>query len=176
MAEDWLDLVAELMQIVDERGDVEFLEVVKGDLYIRFARGSAIASGAAGPTVSFAPPLTVSSSLPISEARPVTAPTVAVEVKPTEAPISSEPEGDVAGTLLIRSPMVGTFFRAPAPGEPPFVELGEVVLPDTTVGLVEAMKVFTSVRPGVSGTIEEIFHNDGEFIEFEQPLFRVRLS
>ncbi len=70
--------------------------------------------------------------------------------------------------------MVGTFYRAPAPDAPPFVEVGASVEADTTLGLVEAMKVFTSVLAGVRGVVVQILVDNAQFVEYEQPLFLIR--
>jgi acetyl-CoA carboxylase biotin carboxyl carrier protein len=75
--------------------------------------------------------------------------------------------------LEIRAPLLGVFYRAPKPGEPAFVEIGDRVEPDTTVAIVEAMKVFTAVPAGVSGVITEVLVQDREFIEYDQAIFRV---
>ena len=80
------------------------------------------------------------------------------------------PAGD--GTT-VDSPMLGTFYRAPAPGATPFVEIGSVVEPETTVCLVEVMKMMNSIRAGVSGTIAEILVENAELVEEGQPLFRI---
>jgi acetyl-CoA carboxylase biotin carboxyl carrier protein len=75
--------------------------------------------------------------------------------------------------LTIASPMLGTFYRAPAPGEPPFVEVGTRVDADTIVCIIEVMKMMNSVPAGVAGTIAEIYAGNAEPVEYEQPLFRV---
>ena len=69
--------------------------------------------------------------------------------------------------------MVGTYYASSAPDAPPFVSVGSVVRPDTTVCIIEAMKVFTDIPAGVSGTITEILVKNGQSVEFGQPLFRV---
>src|SRR5262249_29413562 len=69
--------------------------------------------------------------------------------------------------------MVGTFYTSSAPDAPPFVTTGSVVHPDTIVGIIEAMKVFTEIPAGVSGTIVEILAKNGQPVEFGQALFRV---
>jgi acetyl-CoA carboxylase biotin carboxyl carrier protein len=69
--------------------------------------------------------------------------------------------------------MLGTFYRAPAPGEPPFVEVGTRVDADTIVCIIEVMKMMNSVPAGVAGTIAEIYAGNAEPVEYEQPLFRV---
>lgn len=73
----------------------------------------------------------------------------------------------------ITAPMVGTFYTAPSPGAPPFVNVGDFVNEDTTVGLIEVMKVFNAVTAGVAGTITEICVQNGAFVEYGQPLFMV---
>lgn len=77
-------------------------------------------------------------------------------------------------TLLIRSPTVGTFYAAPTPDDPPFVKVGSKVEPETIVCIVEAMKVFNQIPAELSGTIVEILVNNGDPVEFNQPLFRVK--
>ena len=78
------------------------------------------------------------------------------------------------GTVPIKAPMPGHFYVAPEPGAPPFVEVGSAVGPDTTVGLIEVMKVFSAVKAGVQGTIVERLVENGQFVEYGQPLFLVR--
>jgi acetyl-CoA carboxylase biotin carboxyl carrier protein len=75
--------------------------------------------------------------------------------------------------VLIKSPTVGTYYSSPSPDDPPFVTVGSKVQPDTTVCIVEAMKVFNPIPAEVSGTITAILVNNGDAVEFDQPLFRV---
>lgn len=95
------------------------------------------------------------------------APAPAQRVEPA-APPPAEPAG-----VFVESPMVGTFYAASAPDAPPFVSLGSVVRPDTVVCVIEAMKVFTDIPAGLSGTITEVLVKNGQSVEFGQPLFRV---
>jgi acetyl-CoA carboxylase biotin carboxyl carrier protein len=76
--------------------------------------------------------------------------------------------------LPITAPLLGTFYVAPEPGAPPFVKVGQQITEDTTVGLIEVMKVFNSVRAAVSGTIVEVVAQNGQFVEFGQALFIVK--
>jgi acetyl-CoA carboxylase biotin carboxyl carrier protein len=69
--------------------------------------------------------------------------------------------------------MLGTFYRASAPGEQPFVEVGSEVGPDTVVCLIEVMKMMNSVKAGVSGTVAEVYATNAELVEYGEPLFRV---
>ena len=79
-----------------------------------------------------------------------------------------------AGLAAIPAPMVGTFYPAPEPGAPPFVRAGDRVEPDTTVGLIEVMKVFTAVTAGIGGTIADALAGDSRGVEYGEPLFLVR--
>jgi acetyl-CoA carboxylase biotin carboxyl carrier protein len=95
-----------------------------------------------------------------------------------EAAISArlKPGTEVAssdGVVTIQAPMLGTFYRAEAPGAAPFVEVGARVKPTTIVCLIEVMKMMNSVPAGVEGTIVEICAQNAELVEHGQPLFRV---
>ena len=97
---------------------------------------------------------------------------------PLEAPVPSPPEApaDADATrdgVAIVSPMLGTFYRAPAPGAPPFVDVGARVEPDTIVCIIEVMKMMNSVPAGVAGTIAEVHVENAQAVEYGQPLFRV---
>lgn len=72
------------------------------------------------------------------------------------------------------APLLGTFYRAPKPGAPPFIESGSVVVPETVVGIIEVMKLMNTVRAGVGGTITEILAQDGALVEYGETLCRVR--
>ena len=78
------------------------------------------------------------------------------------------------GLAAIPAPMVGVFYAAPEPGAAPFVSPGDKVEPDTTVGLIEVMKVFTAVAAGLSGTIERALAVNARGVEYGEPLFLVR--
>lgn len=95
---------------------------------------------------------------PTSSAAPVTA---AAVVHSTAIP---------DGMHVVHAPNLGTFYRAPKPGSPAYVELGQSVTADSEVCLIEVMKLFTPVKAGVAGTVREIRVNDGEMVEFEQVL------
>lgn len=73
-------------------------------------------------------------------------------------------------TAVVRSPVVGTFYRAAAPGEPPFVAVGDTVGPDTVIGIVEAMKLMNRIAAGRAGTVRGVLLPDGGPVEFDQPL------
>lgn len=108
-----------------------------------------------------------------------TLPTVSVST-PTVAP--SAPTGTSAGTkaeenvLVIKAPMVGAFYIAPSPESEPYVKVGSAVRPETTVCILEAMKVMNEVRAECTGEILEVLVKNGAPVEYGQPLFKVRTS
>lgn len=93
------------------------------------------------------------------------------------APVSgaaSAPAMDTAGLTPIKSPIVGTFYASPAPDSDPFVAVGDKVTPSTQVCIIEAMKIMNEIQAELSGTIEKILVQNGEPVEYGQPLFLVR--
>ena len=94
---------------------------------------------------------------------------------PAAAPAASAPTaaGDAA-LLEVRAPMLGTFYGAPKPGAAPFVAVGGHVSADSAVGIIEVMKLMNSISAGVDGVVAEILVRDGDLVEFDQVLMRVR--
>jgi acetyl/propionyl-CoA carboxylase alpha subunit len=76
--------------------------------------------------------------------------------------------------ITVESPMLGTFYRAEAPGKPPFVEVGTEVGSDTIVCIIEVMKMMNSIPAGVSGTVVEVCAENAALVEYGAPLFRVK--
>ncbi len=119
---------------------------------------------------------------PMVQAPIVQPPVVQQEIRPVppEAPPAPAPEPTAEETQPqedlheIKSPIVGTFYRAPAPGEAPFVEVGDHVNPGDVLCIVEAMKVMNQIKSDVAGTIVEILPKNGEPVEYGQVLFRIR--
>src|SRR5262249_318169 len=103
---------------------------------------------------------------PVSAQPAILAPTPHAPTAPVTPPPA--PSG-----IVIESPMVGTFYSSGSPDAPAFVSVGSVVRPDTTVCIIEAMKVFTDIPSGVSGTITEVLVKNGQAVEYGQALFRV---
>ena len=105
-------------------------------------------------------------------ARPAPAPAVAAPpaepAQPTPAPARE------AGLVEVKSPLLGIYYRAPRPGEEPFVEVGARVEPDTIVGIIEVMKLMNTARAGVNGEIVEILARNGELVEHDETLLLVR--
>jgi len=87
---------------------------------------------------------------------------------PKAAPVSTD------GLIEVKSPLLGVFYRAPKPGEPSFVEVGDRVEPDTIIGIVEVMKLMNSARAGVAGTVVDILGQNGELVEHGEVLLLVK--
>lgn len=108
---------------------------------------------------------------------PAMAPVAAAAAAPTaSAPAAPAQAAQPAGTVAIKSPMVGTFYRAANPEAAPYVEEGDAVNKDTTVCMIEAMKVFNEIKAEVEGTIAAILVENGQSVEYGQPLFLVKPS
>lgn len=104
------------------------------------------------------------------------APAVHAPVAAAAAPQAAAPSGVPAGTIEIKSPMVGTFYRSNNPESPPYVEEGDAVTASTTVCIVEAMKVFNEIKAEVEGTVVAILVENGQTVEYGQPMFLVKPS
>ncbi|MCL4183456.1 MAG: acetyl-CoA carboxylase biotin carboxyl carrier protein [Burkholderiaceae bacterium] len=85
-------------------------------------------------------------------------------------------DGAVSSGTFVRAPMLGTFYRASEPGAKPFVEVGDLIGPQTAIGLIEVMKLFSSVTSGVAGRVVEILASNGALVEYDQPLIRVEAA
>ncbi|HEY6456507.1 MAG TPA: biotin/lipoyl-containing protein [Steroidobacteraceae bacterium] len=141
--------VAEIMRLVEQSGFDELnLEIDGTKISLRRA-GSSVAAPALGPVVSDARP---SARAPAAQA-------------------ASDPNA-----VDLPSPLLGTFYRSPKPGAPPFVQVGSQVEPDTIIGIIEVMKLMNTVRAGVRGTVAELLAADGALVEYGEVLLRVRKS
>jgi acetyl-CoA carboxylase biotin carboxyl carrier protein len=148
------DDVREILRIIDE-SELDELRIEMDGFRLHVRRGGA-------------PP--TAEPLAAEPARPAELKAVepeAAAAPPAEAPASTN------GAATIDAPMLGTFYRASAPGEQPFVDVGSEVDPDTVVCLIEVMKMMNSVKAGVSGTVVEVCAANAELVEYGAPLFRV---
>jgi acetyl-CoA carboxylase biotin carboxyl carrier protein len=103
-------------------------------------------------------------SMPSSMMQPMTAPPAASAIVPIA----------VTGEIDVKSPMIGTFYRAPSPESTNYVEVGSEINPDTVVCIIEAMKVMNEIKAEVKGVITQVLVENGKPVEFGQPLFKVR--
>ena len=143
--------VRRLVELMKEH-DLSEIDIREGDTRIQLRRG-------ADPVVTVAAP------------QPAAAPVAAAGGAAAAA--AEPPRLDDAHIAVIKSPMVGTFYAAPNPESPPFVKVGDHVGPETTVCIVEAMKVFNQIPAEVSGKIMAVLVENGQPVEFGQPLFKV---
>jgi len=154
--------VLRIVQIVEESNTDE-LQLETGDLKLIIRRGGARAevekSGKAPKTETI-------------NFETVQKPVQADPPKPAHSTVSAVDEADEAQRLLpIRASTLGTFYKAPKPGAPPFVEVGQVISEEDTVCIIEVMKLFTTVKAGIRGRIAKICVEDGDMVEFNQSLF-----
>ena len=110
----------------------------------------------------------------VTESRPPAFAERPVPVAGTQADkASASSAGETEGLMPIRSPMLGTFYKAPKPGAPPFVEVGQWVSEEDTLCIIEVMKLFSTIKAGVRGRIVRICAEDGQMVESKQTLFLV---
>lgn len=146
-----------LIDLVSESGVAE-LEITEGDDRVKIVnRVGAAPVAAAAPTVIATPV--------VASATPAAAPAPVVAAEPAAAPVAAE------DTRTINSPMVGTFYRAPSPGAKPFADVGQKVKAGDTVCIIEAMKLLNEIETEYDGVIKEILVENGQPVEFGQPLF-----
>ncbi|MDP4527545.1 acetyl-CoA carboxylase biotin carboxyl carrier protein [Alkalimonas delamerensis] len=142
--------IKKLIELVEESGISE-LEITEGEESVRISRQST----APQPLHYAAAPAPVAAPAPAAAAP-------AASSAPAAAP---EPSGH-----QVRSPMVGSFYRAPSPTAKPFVEVGQSVKVGDTICIVEAMKMMNQIQSDKAGVVKEILVQDGEPVEFDQPL------
>lgn len=142
-----------LIDLVEESGIAE-LEITEGEEKVRISKSTNPAQGSATPTVTMAQPQAPASVIQ----------TGAGSVPPQ--PAEAIPEGHV-----VKSPMVGTFYRSSAPGAPAFVEVGQTVKEGDTLCIVEAMKLLNEIESDKSGVIRAVLVENGQPVEYGEPLF-----
>ena len=146
-----------LIDLVQESGIAE-LEITEGEERVRIARGGVVnVTPLPGPTPAAAAPVS---------AAPVAAAAAAAPASPAPAQPPAGAEGHV-----VKSPMVGTFYRAPAPDAKPFIEVGGAVKEGQIICVIEAMKLMNEIEADASGTIKAILVENGQPVEYGQPLF-----
>ena len=146
-----------LIDLVAESGIAE-IEVTEGEDKVRIVKHNPAAMSAPmampAPTyVAAAAPMAAAASAPV--ATPVPA-----------APVEEEIKGNV-----VKSPMVGTFYRSPSPGAKAFVEVGQTVKPGDTLCIIEAMKLLNEIEAEVAGEVKQVLAENGQAVEYGQPLF-----
>ena len=153
--------IRRLVELMKEH-DLNEIDLQQGEVRIQLRRA---ASGGSPAVVALPTALA-------SQMAQVAPPPVAGPPAP-ESAVSNGSESKPGSILEIKSPMVGTFYAASDPDSPPYVKVGDHVGPETTVCIVEAMKVFNQIPAEVSGRIIAVLVENGAPVEFGQPLFRV---
>lgn len=164
-----------LIAAVDRSGLTEVtITTADGELRISKAAPTASAATPVDPAPAAAVPVAPTGTASSGTSSPEPA-EPAVPVAAAVA-VAGAVDGPPPGHAHVRTPLLGVFYRAPEPGAPPFVEVGDHVEADQTVAIVEAMKVFTAVPAGVRGVVREILVADRDFVEFDQPILVVELE
>ena len=117
-----------------------------------------------------APPF---AAMPMPVHHPVAAPVPQPVATPAPQAVATPTAADDANTIFIKSPMVGTFYAASKPESPPFIKVGDTVGPETTVCILEAMKVFNEIQAECSGKVVAVLAKNGDPVEFGKPLFKI---
>lgn len=154
--------IRKLIKMV-EQSEIDSLEVTSWGRSVRIFKNRGSGNGHASVSMATPPPARVTVPAP----EPVALPSPA---EPAPAPEPARPSGD----MEIKSPMVGTFYRAPSPDSRPYVEVGDHVKEGQTVCIVEAMKLMNEILAEVSGTITAIQVENGQPVEYGQTLFTIK--
>ncbi|MEO0435776.1 MAG: acetyl-CoA carboxylase biotin carboxyl carrier protein [Pseudomonadota bacterium] len=155
--------VKKLIELLEESGIGE-IEIKEGEESVRISRGVNAAPAAPVNYAVAPPPAPATPVASTPAASPAPAPVAETDTS-TAAP-------GVAGNV-VKSPMVGTFYRSPSPSTPAFVEIGATVKAGDVLCIVEAMKMMNQIEADVSGTVEAVLVENGEPVEFDQPLFSI---
>jgi len=150
--------IKKLIELLEESGISE-LEIHEGEESVRISRTSPMAAMPSAPAYHFTPP-------PVAGVAPGATPPAAEAAPAAESATAEEISGHV-----IKSPMVGTFYRASSPGAKPFVEVGQQVKVGDTLCIVEAMKLLNQIESDKAGTVKQIFVENGQPVEYGEPLF-----
>jgi acetyl-CoA carboxylase biotin carboxyl carrier protein len=148
------DDVREILRIIDE-SELDELRIDMPDFQLHVRRAGAPEPVAERPSAPAEPAV----EQPRERATPV---------QPRR-----DPDASANGAATIEAPMLGTFYRASAPGEQPFVDVGSEVDEETVVCLIEVMKMMNSIKAGVAGTVVEVCADNAQVVEYGEPLFRV---
>ena len=154
----------ELIDFLIEK-DISEFELERGDVKVRIKRGADQSAPVITHTVASMP----MAAPPAQHASAAPAPPIAVSHAPTPPPAPAEEE-----LHTVKSPIVGTFYEAPAPGSLPFVKSGDQVAAGQVVCIIEAMKLMNEIESDASGEIVKILVNNGQPVEYGQPLFAIR--
>ncbi len=152
--------IKKLIELLEE-SNIGELEIKEGEESVRIARNSGTIQYVSAPMQGYAP-APAAAPAPVAAAAPTAA-------APAAAPVAAPaPSGHV-----VKSPMVGTVYRSPTPGAPAFVEVGKTVKVGDVICIIEAMKMMNQIEADKAGVIESILIEDGNPVEFDQPLVTI---
>lgn len=159
-----IEEIKTIVKLMSENDLTEF-KIEAEDMHLCIRRGSQQTAAMAAQAVIAAPAITTPAvTAPAPAAAPAPAPAAA-------APAAEAAKAPVDASKIIESPIVGTFYRSSSPGAEPLVKIGAKIEADTTVCIIEAMKVMNEIKAEKSGVIKEILVENGQPVEFGQPLF-----
>jgi len=166
----------EIIDMVSEKGFAEF-EIERQGFRLRISRFPEQSNSSAQVATPNAPAL---SAAPEQSPRPAHQEVARSQVLPSHPPAPPPKQiAEAAGTgesvlHMIKAPIVGTFYRSPSPESDPYVEVGSRVGPDSVVCIIEAMKLMNEIQAEITGTVEQIYAENGMPVEYDQPLFGIR--
>ncbi|MGL4821234.1 MAG: acetyl-CoA carboxylase biotin carboxyl carrier protein [Bacilli bacterium] len=160
-----LEEIKSLIQLIDKSSVDKFTYEVEGNRISisKHKQGETVVTHVAAPQ-----------SVQLQAPAPIVQ-TAAPQATEVAIPVAA-PKVENDNCVMIKSPMVGTFYSSPSPDKPVFVSEGSTVSANTVVCIVEAMKLFNEIEAEVSGEIVEVLVTNGQLVEFDQPLFKVKPS
>lgn len=159
-----LKYIQELIKAVN-KSELSELSIKDGEFEITIKQTPA----GGGETIVNYPIQHVAGPQYMSAPAPQTAAPVAETSAPPPAPVSDK-------LVTVKSPMIGTFYRSPKPGEPPFISVGDSISAGEPICIIEAMKLFNEIESEVSGKVVKILADDASPVEYDQPLFLVEIA
>jgi acetyl-CoA carboxylase biotin carboxyl carrier protein len=158
--------IKELIEFLVEKDIAEF-ELERGDMKLSIKRGTVTQ---AAPVVHVAPMVApIAPAIAVNGAATTPAPAAAASSAPPSPELPAEEE-----LVIIKSPIVGTYYEAPSPGAPPFVKVGDMVSEGQVLCIIEAMKLMNEIEADASGEVVKMFVPNGSPVEYGMPLFGIR--
>ncbi len=158
--------IKELIELLVEKDITEF-ELERGDMKVHVRRGSS-----ATPVVHLAPAMAAQPVAIASAAPSIAAPAAAAASSANSAPAAEAAKEE--DLIIVKSPIVGTYYEAPSPGTPPFVKVGDAVKEGQVLCIIEAMKLMNEIEAEVAGVVVKMFAANGSPVEYGMPLFGIR--
>jgi acetyl-CoA carboxylase biotin carboxyl carrier protein len=159
--------IREIIKLIDQTGIEEFkYKTEEGEIKLK--------KGGAVQVTETAPAAQVAAAPAPAPAAPAAQPAPVAKEEPKQQEAAPEASSQDENLLEVKSPMVGTFYKSPSPDAPAFVSVGDKVKPDSVVCIVEAMKLFNEIEAEMNGEIAQILVEDGQLVEYGQPLFLVK--